>query len=188
VRADFDTLHNFRQLRIDPYLVTTAERHPPLAPQLLAIAGRLAGSAQCLVHGDFSPKNLLVSPCRLVVLDCEAAWFGDPAFDIAFLLNHLLLKSLLWDGPAASTMVEMARAAWSGYREQLTLDMQSGLEQRLVPLLLALMLARVDGKSPVEYLGEGQQQHVRQFVRRHLPNPPEQLESLLAAVFMRRTT
>ena len=29
-----------------------------------------------------------------VFLDAECAWFGDPAFDLAFCLNHLLLKTL----------------------------------------------------------------------------------------------
>ena len=91
---DFDTTANFIQLRIDPYLLTTGKRHSDLRHLFEAEAERLASTRQCLVHGDFSPKNLMVSPARMVLLDCEVAWYGDPAFDLAFLLTHLLLKGI----------------------------------------------------------------------------------------------
>lgn len=90
----FDTTANFIQLRIDPYLLTTGLRHPDLRPLFEEEAKRLASTRQCLVHGDFSPKNLMLSPSRMVLLDCEVAWYGDPAFDLAFLLTHLHLKAL----------------------------------------------------------------------------------------------
>jgi aminoglycoside phosphotransferase (APT) family kinase protein len=92
-RERFQTLTNFEQLRIEPYLLATARRHPRLKAVLEAEAARLRAERSVLTHGDFSPKNILVSPQRVVVLDCECAWYGDAAFDIAFLLNHIFLKS-----------------------------------------------------------------------------------------------
>jgi 5-methylthioribose kinase len=90
----FDSGENFRQLRIDPYLLAVARRHPEIADIIGAEADRLANWRECLVHGDYSPKNMLLNGHQLVVLDCEVAWYGDPAFDLAFLISHLLLKAL----------------------------------------------------------------------------------------------
>jgi aminoglycoside phosphotransferase (APT) family kinase protein len=167
-RARFATTPQFRQLRIDPYLVTTGDRHPHLRSRFHEEAERLANTNLCLVHGDFSPKNILISPERMLLLDCEVAWFGDPAFDIAFLLNHLLLKALHLDGSASSYLI-LADTAWQTYSSGLTREQQTGLEERVYRLLPMLMLARVDGKSPLEYLtDESKRERVRRFVSRRL--------------------
>ena len=79
---------NFTQLRIAPYLLSSAERVPELRAPLLAEAARLGATRLALVHGDYSPKNLMVATNRLVILDAEVAWYGDPAFDMGFLLTH----------------------------------------------------------------------------------------------------
>lgn len=170
-RQRFDTLPNFHALRIEPYLLTTAERMPEVGHILRAEAARLAATKLALVHGDYSPKNLLVAPQRLIVLDAECAWFGDPAFDTAFLLTHLHLKALLH--PHAITLVP---SFWSAYTAACGHD----LEQRTVRLLLCLLLARVHGKSPVEYLSEAQRAFITRFVLTHFPNPPS-LAALTAA-------
>ena len=195
-RDRFATLPNFHALRIEPYLLTTAARVPEVADILRAEAARLAETQLALVHGDYSPKNLLVGPQRLIVLDAECAWFGDPAFDTAFLLTHLHLKALLH--PHTITLVP---PFWSAYltafespRERFGVRRTSGafespsaceklqragalqdavaLEQRTVKLLLCLLLARVHGKSPVEYLSDAQRAFITRFVLTHLPNPP----------------
>jgi len=195
-RTRFDTLPNFHALRIEPYLLTTANRVPEVADLLRTEAARLAETKLALVHGDYSPKNLLVGPQRLIVLDAECAWFGDPAFDTAFLLTHLHLKALLH--PQA---IQLVPAFWSAYlaafespRERPGVRRSSGafespsaseklqragalqdavaLEQRTVKLLLCLLLARVHGKSPVEYLTDAQHAFITRFVLTHLPNPP----------------
>lgn len=162
-RERFNTLPNFHALRIEPYLLKTAERVPEAAPILRAEAIRLAATQLAVVHGDYSPKNLLVGPQRLIVLDAECTWFGDPAFDTAFMLTHLHLKALLH--PHAISLVP---AFWSAYTHACGHD----LEERTVKLLLCLLLARVHGKSPVEYLSEPQKAHVTRFVLAHLPHPP----------------
>jgi len=159
----FATLPNFHALRIEPYLLTTASRVPEAADILRAEAARLSETKLALVHGDYSPKNLLVGPQRLIVLDAECAWFGDPAFDTAFVLTHLHLKALLH-----RDAIHLVPAFWSAYTKARVHD----LEERTVRLLLCLLLARVHGKSPVEYLNESQQAHVTRFVLTHLPNPP----------------
>lgn len=162
-RARFDTLPNFQALRIDPYLLTTAERVPEAAAVLRAEAARLAATQLALVHGDFSPKNLLVGAGRLIVLDAECAWFGDPAFDAAFLFTHLHLKALL--NPQALPLIP---TFWTAYSSACGHD----LEQRTVKLLLCLLLARVHGKSPAEYLSPAQRDLVTRFVLSHLSQPP----------------
>lgn len=159
----FATLPNFHALRIEPYLLTTASRVPEAAEILRAEAARLAETKLALVHGDYSPKNLLVGPQRLMVLDAECAWFGDPAFDTAFMLTHLHLKALLH--PQA---IQLVPAFWSAYTQACGHD----LEQRTVKLLLCLLLARVHGKSPVEYLTDAQRGFVTRLVLKHLPNLP----------------
>lgn len=163
VRSRFATLPNFHALRIEPYLLTTAARVPEVADILRAEAARLAETKLALVHGDYSPKNLLVGPQRLIVLDAECAWFGDPAFDTAFMLAHLHLKALLH-----RDAIQLVPAFWSAYTQTCGHD----LEMRTVKLLLCLLLARVHGKSPVEYLSDEQRAFVTRFVLAHLPNLP----------------
>ena len=169
-RAMFDSTRNFHQLRSEPYLVTTGRRHPELNHMFETEVLRLESTRECLVHGDFSPKNILVSESRLVVLDCEVAWFGDPSFDLAFLLTHLHLKAL--HRPTASVLLaSLARKAVAAYLTARQLEGASSKEflQRTGRLLLMILLARIDGKSPVEYITEHTtKEWARQFTRQAL--------------------
>jgi aminoglycoside phosphotransferase (APT) family kinase protein len=167
-RKRFATLANFHDLRIDPYLLTTGWKHPDLRPHFEAEAARLAASAMCLVHGDFSPKNMLISRDRLVLLDCEVAWFGDPAFDLAFLINHLFLKAL-YHAENPGPFLDLATHFQDTYFAAVPGEFQDGLEARACRLVPMLMLARVDGKSPVEYLADERKRAlVRTFVAQRL--------------------
>lgn len=169
IRSQFDSLPFFTQLRIDAYLRATALKHPNLADQIEEEALRLTRSSECLVHGDYSPKNMLVSKDRFVVLDCETAWFGDPAFDLAFLLNHLHLKAL-HHAPTDIGMAALVQTAIDSYFATSDLKAADDMNLRTARLLLMLMLARVDGKSPVEYLNNqpDKQNHIREFVTHRL--------------------
>lgn len=173
---DFDTLDNFSELRIAPYLLATAKKNEVLAPYFEAEAKRLAETKFCLVHGDYSPKNILVSHERLVILDCEVAWYGDPVFDIAFLLNHFILKALHLKEDA-SKLMEMADVVWDSYFSILKNKVDDAFENRVIHLLPMLMLARVDGKSPVEYLSSENQKIVKAFVNNELPNSSKLFKS-----------
>jgi aminoglycoside phosphotransferase (APT) family kinase protein len=177
----FDTTPVFFQLRIEPFLLTTGAKHPALRPLFEIEAARLAAVRECLVHGDFSPKNILINGDRLVVLDCEVAWFGDPAFDLAFLMNHLCLKALR-HAPREIGVRPMLDEFWSAYQ---AVRPSPEIESRVGRLLLMLALARVDGKSPVEYLDAGRQQYVRDFVREQLPTGNFSLRDIADAWFSR---
>jgi aminoglycoside phosphotransferase (APT) family kinase protein len=186
VAARFDTTANFMQLRIEPYLLTTGRHHPDSRPLFDAEAERLAGTRICLVHGDFSPKNMMISSSRFVLLDCEVAWYGDPAFDLAFLLTHLLLKGL-YLAPRQIGLEEMSDNFWRRYVETVgkSIDIPA-LEIRVARLLPMLLLARVDGKSPVEYLIRTEQaDFVRRFTRSALTAEPQRLSEVIERWFDR---
>lgn len=156
-RADlaqaFATDENFHALRLEPYLLATGRRHPAVAPALADLVQRTTARHTVLVHGDVSPKNILVGPRGPVLLDAECAWYGDPAFDLAFCLNHLLLKRLVRPDCAAALHASFTRFV-DAYFQQARFEERRALEARGAQLLPALFLARVDGKSPVEYLTE----------------------------------
>ena len=115
-----------------------------------------------LVHGDFSPKNILQGPNGPVILDAECAWFGDPAFDVAFMLNHLLLKGA-WRPQWRARYVDLFRALGTAYNAHVHWEPAATLAARTAALLPGLMLARVDGKSPAEYLSRTTKEEVRRF-------------------------
>jgi tRNA A-37 threonylcarbamoyl transferase component Bud32 len=157
----FATDDNFHALRIEPYLLATAAAHPGLGEILQGLADRTATTRLALVHGDVSPKNILVGPSGPVLLDAECAWYGDPAFDLAFCVNHLLLKSLVVTARRAE-LLRSARLLAEEYGRRVDWEPRSAVEARAASLLPALLLARVDGKSPVEYLTDDRD---RLFVR-----------------------
>ena len=124
------------------------------------------------MHGDVSPKNILVGRHGPVFLDAECAWFGDPAFDAAFCLNHFLLKCLARRGDARRYLGLVA-AFSSTYFGLAGWEDAHALEARVARLLPALFLARVDGKSPVEYIGRDPDRDlVRATALRWLEWPP----------------
>jgi aminoglycoside phosphotransferase (APT) family kinase protein len=179
--AEFDTDAIFFDIRLQPYLLATAQRHADLAPVLERLVAATQANAVALVHGDVSPKNILIGPHGPVLLDAECAWWGDPAFDIAFCLNHLLLKCL-WN-PAATPDF---RAAFDALAEAYLLGVdwepRAALEQRGAALLPGLLLARVDGKSPVEYITDDAQRNtVRRVARALLLRPVNHLHAVADA-------
>ena len=156
----FATDANFHAIRLEPYLVETARVHPALAAQLHALVDRTAGNRRVLVHGDVSPKNILLGPEGPVLLDAECAWFGDPAFDLGFCLNHFLLKAAHL--PAArARLLDAFEALAAAYQPHVHWEPQEAVVARAAALLPGLTLARIDGKSPVEYLGAAQKETVR---------------------------
>jgi thiamine kinase-like enzyme len=131
-----------------------------------------------LVHGDVSPKNILVGPRGAVFLDAECAWYGDPAFDLAFCLNHLLLKGL-WVPQKKDAFLLCFDSLSNSYGQNIDWEDRSALEQRAASLLPGLLLARVDGKSPVEYLTQDSQKiFVRAFATTFLRSPPARLADI----------
>lgn len=165
----FDTTSTFHQLRTEPYLLTTGRRHPRLAGHFEEEAIRLEKTRECLVHGDYSPKNILVGNGRVVVLDCEVAWYGDASFDLAFLMTHVLLKSLYHAPKDVGLEILFVKTFCTYCLERMfEPDQQQDFESRTARLLLMLLLARIDGRSPVEYLSAAKCDFAREFVASEL--------------------
>jgi len=173
--AEFGDQTVFRELRLDPYYRSTALRHPDLAGRLESLMRESAARRLALVHGDWSPKNFLVAGSSVMAIDFEVIHFGDPSFDTAFLVNHLALKSFLRPGQRGAYQTA-AVSFFDAAREGLPRTGQEAcptwLEHATLAHLGALMLARVDGKSPAEYLDSDRQARVRAVARDLILHPP----------------
>lgn len=175
IAARFPTDALFTALRIEPYLLHTARAHPDLAGVLEGIAERTLATRTALVHGDVSPKNILCGRAGPVLIDAECAWYGDPAFDLAFCATHLLLKGI-WH-PQWQPQSDAAFAALhTAYLGRTAPAQRAEIEQRAIPLLAAILLARIDGRSPVEYLtAAADRDRVRRAARQLLQTQPPTL-------------
>ncbi len=188
IRGQYADQTCFDQLRIDPYYRTCLRRHPELASPLRALIEEMDARRLTLVHGDYSPKNMLIvrdadggegARAEIFLIDFEVVHYGDPAFDTGFLLNHLLLKS--FHRPAwRERYLEAARAFWRAYLAGVPPAIGQVIEAATCHHLGALLLARVDGKSPVEYLGDAARDQVRAAARRILLEQPLRLKDLFA--------
>ena len=177
----FDTDAIFFDIRLEPYLLATAEKHADLAPRLRELVAQTQANPRALVHGDVSPKNILLGANGPVFLDAECAWWGDPAFDVAFCLTPLLLKCL-WNPPASAAFLACFGALAEAHLAGVDWEPRADLERRAAGLLPGLFLARVDGKSPVEYIiEEAQRARVRRTARELLARPVPRLEDVSAA-------
>ena len=181
LRARFASDAIFHAIRLEPYLLATANAHPELAPRLRQLAEVTASTKIALVHGDVSPKNILIGLRGPVFLDAECAWWGDPAFDLAFCLNHLLLKCL-WVPKKTSDYLAAYRALAEVYLAGVDWEPPLVFERRTSALLPGLFLARVDGKSPVEYVTrDHDKDRVRRVAGALLRGPVETLPQVAEA-------
>ncbi|MEO8145446.1 MAG: phosphotransferase [Betaproteobacteria bacterium] len=179
--AKFDTDTNFHAIRLEPYLLAAGKVHASLERYLKILSERTAKTKLALVHGDVSPKNILIGPAGPVFLDAECAWYGDPAFDLAFCLNHLLLKGL-WVPVRRKAFLQCYDVLAEAYASGVDWEPRAAIEMRAATLLPGLLLARVDGKSPVEYLkSDSDKDFVREIAGRFLRAPPATLAELRAA-------
>jgi aminoglycoside phosphotransferase (APT) family kinase protein len=175
VAARFATDAIFHAIRLEPYLLATGRAHPELADRLAALLATTANTKRALVHGDVSPKNILVGPEGPIFLDAECAWYGDPAFDLAFCLNHLLLKCL-WIPRVRDPLLICFDQLAKTYFGQVTWEPIAEIETRTARLLPGLLLARIDGKSPVEYVTDNRSKdHARRIARLFLEQPTNRL-------------
>ena len=175
----FDDRSFFQSLRVEAYYGYSAQQASEAAPFLHALIETMLATRQTLVHADYSPKNVLVHEGKLILLDHETIHFGDPAFDMGFSMTHLLSKA----HHLAEKRAEFAEAAqlyWKTYREQAgSGQWLEGISQRAVRHILACLLARVAGRSPLEYFSAETIARQRRVVIGLMQAPPETVESLI---------
>jgi len=168
----------FYALRLEAYFVATARSHADVAADLHRLVKTTSETKYALVHGDISPKNILVGPQGPVFLDAECAWYGDPAFDLAFCLNHLLLKCV-WRPEHSGRYLDCFANLAHTYIERVSWEPAPRLEARAAALLAGMLLARIDGKSPVEYITEERDRAaVRRFAKARLLVAPARLQDI----------
>jgi aminoglycoside phosphotransferase (APT) family kinase protein len=183
IASELDDRMFFRDLRISPYFDRTAEVHASLADRIRAISAAIWDHRRCLVHGDFSPKNILIAGRELWLIDHEVGHFGDPAFDVGFFLTHLVLKTLVVRLPKYFGLIVAFCGAYDSELSSVADDSEmSALEERTIGALAGCLLARVDGKSPVEYLSPALAGVVRALAGELIVDPPKSLDRVLARV------
>ena len=172
---------DFHAIRIEPYLIYTAAAHPTLKPAIDAVANQLYAADEILIHGDVSPKNIIMKGGRPYILDAECATMGDASFDVAFCLNHFILKSIHVRS-RCKDYLEFCIAFWNGYSRSVTWESADGLQSRVARLVPMLMLGRIDGKSPVEYLSGDNQDLVRRMATKLIRDPKPTISELLTFI------
>jgi len=171
----------FESLRVEPYYVYTASEVPASAAFLTSLVENVRARRLTLVHGDYSPKNILVHDGRLILLDHEVIHFGDPAFDLGFSLTHFLSKA----HHVRAHRPEFAAAAsnyWDAYRQTLgDPGWAADLEEHAVRNTLGCLLARVAGRSRLEYLSSAERDRQRDVVLDLMHDTPRSVRELIAA-------
>lgn len=180
-RLAFDNRDDFHALRLEPYLIHTARSHGDLRIQFDRLVDDLHLANEVLVHGDVSPKNILLRGQDPILLDAECATMGDASFDPAFCINHIVLKAIHLPN-ARIRYLQNADRLWEAYSRWIFWEPQKELEARICRLLPALMLARVDGKSPVEYLDEFERRKVRDIARSLIKSPMSSVADTIAEI------
>ena len=183
LKSTFDDDQYFESLRLEPYYAFAAQQVPQAADFLTALITETRRQKLTLVHGDYSPKNILKYNGKLIVLDHEVIHWGDPAFDIGFSLTHLLSKAHYLK-KHREEFAQTALFYWENYIDRLgDVEWKHSLEERAVCHTLACLLARVAGRSPLEYLDDSQRQVQKDIVVRMMKNPPREI-SLLVDTFV----
>jgi tRNA A-37 threonylcarbamoyl transferase component Bud32 len=147
----------FVDLRLDPYYWQIARVCESLSPDIERLIDSVWSERHCLVHGDFSPKNLLVCGNRLWLIDFEVGHYGDPAFDVGFFLSHLVLKAY-YHSPRDGPFFDLIDDFWGDYcaamTDTISPDEMAALVRRSIQNLAGCALARLDGKSKIDYLAD----------------------------------
>lgn len=174
----------FDQLRVDPYYRTLMEAQPAMRAPLERLIASLDENPLSLVHADFSPKNLLVFADGLMMVDFETGHYGDPAFDLGFFLSHLVLKAAL-HAPRHEPFLQLTEAfrqAYDAAMQPLVGGQQlASLWARGMQNFAGCAWARLDAKSPVEYLTQEQRrEQVRAVCRAIFEQQPSDWSQVVA--------
>lgn len=185
IASDFAERRFFEELRLEPYYGYTATEVPGARSFLEKLINDTRKREFALVHGDYSPKNVLISRDNLVILDFEVIHFGDPAFDIGFSLTHFLSKAHFLRAHRYS-FIEMAAAYWRAYALDLEAEIFKCIQPAAVAHTLACLLARVAGRSPLEYFDDAHRRRQRAIVltlmKREIDAIPELIDAFQACL------
>lgn len=151
VAEDFADKSIFYDLRINPYIKFILQKYPRLTDFASPIIDELMNSSITLIHGDFSPKNIMIDRRKIYIMDFEVAHYGHPSFDLAFFSTHFVLKSVK-NRQYGEAYLNMLGYMLDLYFGSIGFMDKTSLEASYVKLLSLIMIARVDGKSPAEYL------------------------------------
>ncbi len=151
----------FYDIRIEPYILYTSKSYPEYRNKFHMVAKSLVKNKKTLIHGDFSPKNIMIGKSHPIILDAETACWGDPVFDLAFCLNHIILKSIFKD--RGRKYLSLGKTFLDNYLKELSFENLNNFLSRFFDILPLFILARVDGKSPVEYFSEKDKKKARFF-------------------------
>jgi 5-methylthioribose kinase len=179
-RNEFADTTYFKNLRLEPYYLYTGQKTAEAAGFLDTLARETLRHKESLVHGDFSPKNTLIYQSKLILLDYEVVHFGDPAFDVGFALTHFLSKAHHLPR-GRGRLASAAELFWQVYSEEIAgLDWAGAVEARVVRHTLGCLLARVAGKSPLEYLTPEEKMRQQDVVLALIMKPPIGAPDLIA--------
>jgi hypothetical protein len=88
---------------------------------------------------------------NIVLIDFEVVHWGNAVFDVAYCLGHLMLKG--WHLQRQPDAIELIKVFLARYGSEV---------RNLIPHLGLMLLARMDGKSPVNYIrGENTKNVIR---------------------------
>ena len=177
----FDGRSFFESLRLEPYYAYAADQTPEVRPFLERLIDETRRTRQTLVHGDYSPKNILLTlpSLKLVLLDHEVIHWGDPAFDVGFALTHLLSKAHHRPGERKNLATGAKNFGRSYFKALGGVPFLQGLEPRAVRHTLACLLARVAGRSPLEYLTPAERERQRDASVGLMRDPPQSVAALV---------
>ena len=168
----------FEQLRVTPFYRAVAQKNTDLAPRINELIDEITTQKTTLVHGDFSPKNIIItSELSPVVLDFEVMHTGNPVFDLAFLSAHLLCKYLrTTDQRQRDLLAQSATNFITSYHD----NAQIGISKNLPTHAALIARARVEGVSQVNYLDEAAKTRVLDITSKALSNSQMTFEELFS--------
>jgi 5-methylthioribose kinase len=185
VESQLSDVRFFEALRVEPFYRHILAAHPELSAEIERLISSLPYHRFTLVHGDYSPKNVLVWDRTIMLVDFEVGHFGDPAFDTGFFLAHLVLKTI-WSSELRGDYAHLIQLFWDAYRRVLKAKIGAqawlALEERTIFHLAGCLLSRIDGKSRIDYLDATQQAQVRELAKWLFVSPPESVAAVLRRV------
>jgi 5-methylthioribose kinase len=126
--------------------------YPEQTQQLLEDSAK---AARCFVMGDLSPKNIFVEEQSVRFLDLERTSTGDPAYDPAYVITHLLIDA---NRSLHSSSLEFINGFMQAYLEAVSSSLNSQeldeLQNRIIRFVGFSILHRTQGIYFVSYSGQ----------------------------------